>query len=180
MDISLELLDIDHQNLFVDAALRSAELHGEWVSSPKTEKEFAAQLLHYDSEQNFGFVCTTETQDDHSATPWRGTKEIVAWISITGIVRGAFQSGYMGYSVFSPFDGRGLMKESMRLVIAHAFEDLGLHRLEANIQPGNQRSSGLVKSLGFRLEGLSPRYLKVREAWRDHERYAITCEEFAK
>lgn len=50
--------------------------------------------------------------------------------------------------------------------------------LEANIQPGNVASIALVKSLGFRLEGHSARYLKIAGEWRDHERYAITVEEW--
>jgi len=69
------------------------------------------------------------------------------------------------------------MREGLALVLRHAFGALGLHRLEANIQPDNDASITLVKGAGFRLEGFSPRYLKVGGHWRDHERWAITVED---
>ncbi len=59
-----------------------------------------------------------------------------------------------------------------------AFEELGLHRLEANIQPDNLKSINLVKNNGFKKEGVSPRYLKINGEWRDHERWAITYEDW--
>lgn len=75
--------------------------------------------------------------------------------------------------------GRGLFHEALRLVLAQAFapagQGLGLHRLEANIQPGNTASIALVRGAGFRLEGLSPAFLHVDGAWRDHERWAVTA-----
>ena len=70
------------------------------------------------------------------------------------------------------------MKPALAAVIAISFDNLALHRLEANIQPSNIASIALVKSLGFRLEGYSPRYLKIAGTWQDHERYAITAEEW--
>ena len=89
-----------------------------------------------------------------------------------------FRSAYLGYYAFVPYAGRGLMKDGLAQVITHAFKTMKLHRLEANIQPGNLPSKALVKKLGFRREGLSPRYLKINGRWRDHERWAILSEDW--
>ena len=72
------------------------------------------------------------------------------------------------------------MTAGLRAVMRRAFGPLGLHRLEANIQPENLSSVALVRRLGFRLEGFSPRYLKIGGRWRDHERWAITREDFRR
>jgi len=71
------------------------------------------------------------------------------------------------------------MTEALRLAVLYAFQDLGLHRIEANIIPGNVASIALVQRLGFRLEGLAERYLKIHGEWQDHERWAFTAEELA-
>ena len=68
---------------------------------------------------------------------------------------------------------QGLMREGLQRVTRVAFQEMGLHRLEANIQPGNAASIALARSCGFRREGYSPRYLKLRGRWRDHERWAL-------
>jgi ribosomal-protein-alanine N-acetyltransferase len=84
----------------------------------------------------------------------------------------------MGYYGMAGMNRRGLMKEAVSLVVTHAFRDLGLHRVEANIQPANQPSRSLVQRLGFRQEGFSPRYLKINGEWRDHERWAVLADEW--
>ena len=68
------------------------------------------------------------------------------------------------------------MTEAVQLVLREAFVTLKLHRLEANIQPGNEPSRALAQRCGFELEGFSPRYLKVGGRWRDHERWALHAE----
>jgi ribosomal-protein-alanine N-acetyltransferase len=72
------------------------------------------------------------------------------------------------------------MTEGLARVVSEAFGPLGLHRLEANIQPANLASRRLVRRLGFRREGLSPRYLRVAGAWRDHERWAILRDDWRR
>jgi ribosomal-protein-alanine N-acetyltransferase len=98
---------------------------------------------------------------------------IVGVVNISEIAMGAFQSAYLGYYGMAQFGGKGLMTEALRTAIAFAFDELGLHRLEANIQPGNAASIALVRRLGFRQEGYSERYLKINGEWRDHERWAL-------
>jgi ribosomal-protein-alanine N-acetyltransferase len=98
---------------------------------------------------------------------------IVGVINISNIGRGVFQSGYLAYYAFAGNERQGLMNEGLRAVVRHAFGSLRLHRLEANIQPGNTASVRLVAACGFSKEGYSPRYLKIRGRWQDHERWAI-------
>jgi ribosomal-protein-alanine N-acetyltransferase len=72
------------------------------------------------------------------------------------------------------------MRGAMRLVFTHAFDELGLHRLQANVQPGNERSRRLLQATGWREEGFAPRYLFIDGDWRDHVLYAITAEEISR
>jgi ribosomal-protein-alanine N-acetyltransferase len=104
------------------------------------------------------------------------TGAIAGVINLSQIYRGPFQSAYLSFYAMEGHQARGLMKEGLSLTLRVAFRKLRLHRLEANIQPGNARSRGLVKSLGFGLERYSPRYLKIGGRWRDHERWAILRE----
>jgi ribosomal-protein-alanine N-acetyltransferase len=102
--------------------------------------------------------------------------ELAGYVALSNLVRGAFRSAYLGYYAFAGCERRGLMSAGLRVVLAHARGELGLHRLEANIQPGNVASLALIRRLGFRCEGYSPRYLKIGGRWRDHERWAILLE----
>lgn len=147
---------------FVAAARASRALHAPWVSAPATPKAFLNYLKRMSAPDHCALlVCR------------RGSGEPVGVVNISNIVRGAFRSGYLGYYAFSGFERRGLMREGLRLVVRRAFGALKLHRLEANIQPANAASIALVRRCGFRLEGCSPRYLKIGGRWKDHERWAI-------
>ena len=152
---------------FLAAVARSRRLHGKWASPPGTPDAFDALLKRPKGNHLMFWVVTEENA-------------LAGAITVSEIVWGMFRSAYLGYYALVPHDGQGYMKRGLRAVITEAFVTPGLHRLEANIQPDNLRSIGLVKSLGFRKEGYSPRYLKIAGRWRDHERWAITKEEWRR
>ncbi|MGI4977716.1 MAG: GNAT family N-acetyltransferase [Janthinobacterium lividum] len=96
---------------------------------------------------------------------------------LSQISRGVQQGAYLGFYGNAAFAGRGLMTEAVRLTVRHAFDAAGLHRIEANVQPCNVRSLALLRRVGFRQEGFSPRYLRIDGAWRDHERWAVVADD---
>jgi ribosomal-protein-alanine N-acetyltransferase len=158
----------DRRAEFLAAVARSRKLHAHWASPPKTAKAFDKYVKRYDSPDHVSYWILTETD------------ELAGVVNINEIVRGSFRSGYLGYYAFAPHHGRGYMTAGIRAAVSRAFRQLGLHRLEANIQPENEKSRRLVQRLGFRLEGFSPRYLKIAGKWRDHERWAVTAEEWTR
>jgi ribosomal-protein-alanine N-acetyltransferase len=70
------------------------------------------------------------------------------------------------------------MSAGLALALECVFLTLRLHRVEANVQPGNAPSLALIRRMGFRREGVSLRYLKVGGRWRDHQRWALTVEDW--
>jgi len=106
--------------------------------------------------------------------------DIAGVFDLSEITRGALQSTYLGFYALAPYQGQGYMEEGLRLLLQQAFGPLRLHRVEANIQPANKRSSSLVQRCGFKMEGYSPRYLKIGGRWRDHERWAILSEDWRR
>jgi ribosomal-protein-alanine N-acetyltransferase len=153
---------------FLAAVERSRALHAHLVSPPRTVAEFDAYLARIRLPGHLGFfVCTPEN-------------ELAGVINISEIVGGNFRSGYVGYYAFVPHAGHGHMRHGLRAVIVRAFRVHKLHRLEANIQPDNAPSRALVRGLGFRREGFSPGYLKIAGRWRDHERWALTADDWRR
>jgi ribosomal-protein-alanine N-acetyltransferase len=164
-EVELHRLTLKDAEVFLLAARRSDSLHHPWISAPSTRSDFEAYVVGANQECfRFGV--------------WLHTGGLVGVVNINAIIRGAFQNGSLGFYAFEGYQRRGLMSAGLRRVIDFAFMEAGLHRLEANIQPDNEVSRQLIARLGFRSEGVACRLLKVNGEWRDHERFALTVEEW--
>jgi [ribosomal protein S5]-alanine N-acetyltransferase len=152
----------------VRANLASRAHHAPWVQTFTDEEGFEAW---YAQTLTGAKVALVVRREDDGA--------VVGVFNFNEIVMGAFRSAYLGYFGMVGQARRGLMTEGLRLAVAYGFKEIGLHRIEANIQPGNAASIALVRRVGFRLEGFSPRYLKIDGQWRDHERWALLADEAA-
>jgi ribosomal-protein-alanine N-acetyltransferase len=160
---------------FLAAVAASRHLHRGWVQPPADAVQFAAYVSRFGglpardpaTASHVGFlVCRVDTEAP------------VGVFNLSEIVRGSFQSAYLGYYALAPHAGDGYMREGLTLVLDAAFRTLKLHRVEANIQPSNAPSIALVKRAGFTHEGYSRRYLKIAGRWRDHERWAMLAEDW--
>jgi [ribosomal protein S5]-alanine N-acetyltransferase len=156
-----------HEREFLSLVARSAELHGGWVQAPASPAAYARYLRRIASHDHCGFFARV-----------LATGEIAGVVNLNDIRMGGALNASLGYYGLVPAHGGGRMTEAVRLATDHAFSKLGLHRVEANIQPGNARSRALVGRLGFRLEGFSPRFLFIAGDWRDHERWAVLRDEW--
>jgi len=160
--VRLRHLKASDEQAFLANIRLSRSLHQHWVLVPRTAQAFA----RYISEMN--------TADDQAYVVIRqDTQAMVGMVELQDIFRGDFQNAYLVYYAFEGQTGLGLMKQAVQQVIAKAFGPLRLHRLEANVQPGNLASIALVRSCGFELEGLSRQFLRKNGEWKDHQRWSL-------
>jgi ribosomal-protein-alanine N-acetyltransferase len=157
----------EDREAFIAAMIDSAELHRPWVTPPVTTPEFEAWLTRA-GRADFDANLAVRPEDG----------EIVGYFNLSQIIRGPLQSAFLGYGGVARWSGAGYMTAALRLVLARSFTDLALHRVEANVQPGNAPSIALVERCGFVREGFSEKYLKIGGRWRDHVRFAIRAEQW--
>lgn len=150
---------------FIRAMAQSRSLHYPWVTAPATEQAWQHYLDRLKRDNEAGFLVRRFGDD-----------ALCGVVNLNIITYEALCSAYLSYYAVAARAGKGYMAEGLQLVIDHAFGELGLHRLEANIQPGNEPSRRLVERLGFHHEGFSPRLLKINGEWRDHERWALLAD----
>ena len=154
------------------AKLRSASrAHTEpwepaWTADELSKGAFRRRIERYDADRNAGtgypfFV--TRLRDDG----------LLGACNLNNVRRGVLQSADIGYWIGTPYVRKGFTRAAVRRVVAFAFDELRLHRIEAACQPNNMASRTLLEGVGFSHEGLSRSYLNIAGEWRDHERYAM-------
>ncbi len=140
----------------------SRHFHHPWVNAPCDLPAWQRFLERVERPNEAGFLIRRQLDD-----------ALCGVVNLNVITYEALCSAYLSYYAVASMAGRGYMKEGLQLLLHHAFHDLHLHRVEANIQPGNENSVRLAESLGFECEGYSPRLLRINGRWRDHERWAL-------
>ncbi|MGU8581098.1 GNAT family N-acetyltransferase [Clostridium perfringens] len=96
-------------------------------------------------------------------------EKLIGKIKLSNIVYGILRNAFVGYSIDKEHQGKGYMKEALNTVCSYAFEEMGLHRLEASTLMENSRSQGVLKACGFNELGISEKYLYINGEWRDHK-----------
>ncbi len=151
---------------FIEVMKKSKDFYYPYITPLTEHEDFSKYYLESKKETR---KCYLALDKDET---------IIGIFNISEIVRGCFQSCYLGYGVNVDYAGKGIMSQALKLILEKIFVELKLHRVEANIQPTNTSSIRLVMQNGFNKEGFSPRYIKVNNEWCDHFRFALTYEDW--
>jgi len=172
----LRPLDPDDARLLLDYVQENRDWLAPW------EPAHPPGYFSLEGQRNILYQCTEDRRSETGVLfgvfeRTDGGVTLCGRISVSGIVRGIWQNGFVGYSISRSKAGRGYMTEALRRVVLYGFGELGLHRLQASIIPRNAASLRVAQKAGFRHEGRALRYLKINEAWEDHDLFAITVDE---
>lgn len=160
--LSLRKIKYADEPAFLKLAKENHAFHLPWIYVPHRKKSFAAYVKEMRTKENLAYLVVRKDTD-----------ELVGVVELRDIYLGDFSNAYACWYAFAKQTGQGFMHSALLEIIQIAFNKLGLHRLEANIQPENKPSIILAKACGFKKEGYSPKFLRKNGEWRDHERWAI-------
>lgn len=142
--------------------------HSENFYTLKKQEDILIQnMLDYETGNNYVFYIFLEKEN-----------LLIGKISLTNIIRGVFQSCFLGYSLDKDYINRGYMSYAISSIITFAFDDLKLHRIEANVMPRNKASLRVLEKNNFINEGLATKYLKINGIWEDHIHMVLLNENY--
>jgi len=176
---------------FGRVVLRPARLHdfADWVALRAASREFLTPWESTWPDDALHFSAFRRRLRQYAADRDRGSgyyflirraadDVLLGGINLTHVRRGIAQSGTLGYWIGAPFARQGYMTEAMKAVLAFAFEDLGLNRVEAACLPDNAASRALLARCGFQQEGRARKYLRINGVWQDHLTFGILREDW--
>lgn len=100
--------------------------------------------------------------------PMEQPSKIIGIIGLNNVVWGAFCSAFLGYKLDKDYVNKGYMSIAVEMLTKYAFEELGLHRIEANVMLKNKASLRVLEKNQFINEGISKYYLNINGVWEDH------------
>lgn len=168
-DIELKLLTLEDAEALLDYYVRNKEHLRAF--EPSRDSSF------YTLETQKGLISESYRQFLSGTTVDMGIfkdNKLIGKVKISNIVGGIFKNGIIGYSIDKKEQGRGYMKEAVKMALEYAFKELRLHRIEASALVENMRSRNVLKACGFKELGLNEDYLFIDGKWRDHVTYYIT------
>jgi [ribosomal protein S5]-alanine N-acetyltransferase len=170
----LKSLEKQDSDMFYDFLMRNYEFFKPW--SPKYEENYKKKEA-YNAKMDY---MIKEHSEGRTIKFFLFKKEdaskIIGTTVLSNVVRGPFLSCFLGYRIDEKENGNGYATEAIKKVVEYAFNELNLHRIEANIMPRNIASIKVVEKLGFTCEGISKKYLQINGVWEDHMHYVILNE----
>lgn len=162
----LKVIDKSYAELVIDYYLRNQSFLEEWdtvkkeefYTKPYQEEELEKELVNIENNRSFRIWIFKKEEESR----------IIGTVGFNNIIKGAFLSCHLGYKLDQDEINKGYITEAIQKGIDIMFQELGLHRIEANIMPKNKRSLRVVEKLGFYNEGLAYKYLKINGIWEDH------------
>ncbi len=106
-------------------------------------------------------------------------QSLLGGININNVSRGAAQFASLGYWLDRDVQGQGYMTEALTQVIDFGFKTINLHRFNAGCLPDNEKSSALLRRLGFEEEGLARKYVQIDGKWQDHRLFGLPVEHWS-
>ena len=147
---------LDYYNRNKEHLKKYEPTRDEWFYSIEAQRQVL--LENYKQFLNGVGVCFGIYKDE----------KLIGKIQMSSVVLGVFKSGIVGYSIDSEQQGKGYMKETLKLLMKYAFNEMGIHRIEASTLVDNFKSQGVLKSCNFTELGLNKNYLFINGKWRDH------------
>ena len=141
--------------LFGDAEALRYWSHGPLADLAAAQRYYRGMVAGLDARTLFQWAVTPPGEDRLV-----GTVTLVDWDR-------ANRRAEIGFILHPSHQGRGLASDAVRAALAWAFGPMGLHRVEADVEPPNAASLRLLERLGFRREGLFRERWWTRGRWTD-------------